>query len=155
MMKRLLALAAFILVVAPPTESHGASDIPEFDPDAPVDLDKYEGNEWPDERDVNAAFESRYEKFDACVAAEKERTGSDVQLAGDAGMAIQLNPAGNRPLGVNATFPGEYDQRKELVRCMRNATGSAPFPKYWGPPLVVKFEFEIDPGTEWVEEEDE
>ena len=154
-MKRIFAVAAFLLVIAPPTESHGAADIPEFDPDAPVDLDKYEGNEWPDEREVAAAFESRYEKFDACVAAEKDRTGFAGQLEGDAGMAIMLNPAGQRPLGVNSTFPNEYEGREELVRCMRNATGSAPFPRYWGPPLVVKFEFEIDPGTEWVDEDED
>jgi hypothetical protein len=153
MFRTLLSALTFALIAATPAISSGTADVPEFDPNAPVNLDKYEGSEWPDENEVTAAFESQYGAFDHCVAAEKERTGKTARLEGEAGMAVLLSPAGKRPMGVNSNVPKKHQRRAELVRCLRNATASAHYPHYDGPPLVVEFEFEIDPGEEWVEEE--
>lgn len=150
--RRLLAQAALAAAFFLPSMAFGGGDVPHFDPAAPVDLDRYEGNQWPDEREVSAAFENQYAAFDSCVAAEKKRTGKSMRLVGDAGLALLLNPAGARPLGVNAEMPTKLERRSKLANCLRNASAEGPYPQYDGPPLVVKFEFELDP--EWVEEEE-
>jgi hypothetical protein len=151
-MQRLATALCLFASLLAPSLSSAQADVPEFDPGAPVDLDKWEGSEWPEEQQVTAAFEHQYPAFDACVATEKERTGKTARLEGEAGMALLLNPEGARPMGVNAVMPNAHERRAELVRCLRNASASGQYPTYDGPPLVVEFEFEIDPGEEWVDE---
>ncbi len=151
-MQRLVTALCFAAALLLPAVSSGSADVPDFDPSAPVDLDKWDGSEWPDETQVTAAFEAQYPAFDSCVAAEKERSGITMKLEGEAGMALKLNPAGARPFGVNAAMPEDHAARTELTRCLRNATAGGQYPAYDGPPLVVRFDFEIDPGEEWVEE---
>lgn len=150
---RLISALVLALATTIPSVSSAGADVPTFDPQTPIDLDRWEGDERPKEEEVFAAFETSYEALDACVAAEKKRTKKD-RLDGDAGMAILLNPEGDTPIGVNANVPTKYQKRRALVRCMRSATASAAYPAYDGPPIVVEFEFEIDPGEVWVEEEE-
>ena len=125
------------------------ANIAEFDPTADVafDLDKY-GVERPDEYAVQQAFFDQFGALDECVWAEKDRRHSEDQLLGDVSMAVKLNPEKSRPFGVNATMPEGYDKAKKLNDCLREAAASAPYPTYDGPPVVVDFEFELDPGYE-------
>ena len=119
--------------------------VPEFDPSASQDLDRYEGSERPDETEVMDRFNQTFEAIDRCVEAERKRTHED-HIDGLAHVDVLLDPEHPHPLGVNANTDGK--KRSKLRGCLRNAVGSAEFPTYHGPPVVVNFEFEIDPGYE-------
>ncbi len=129
------------------------ANIAEFDPNADVslDMDKY-GSERPDEYEVQQAFFAAFDRINECVLAEHERRKSEEQFPGDVSMAVKLNPEAPRPFGVNATLPSGFEEAEQLETCMREAVGDVQFPTYDGPPVVVEFEFELDPGFVWVEE---
>jgi hypothetical protein len=126
------------------------ANVAEFDPNADItlDLDKY-GSDRPDQYQIQQAFFAQFSALDECVWAEKDRRGSEDQLLGDVSMAVKLNPEG-RPFGVNASMPEGYEKSTKLKDCLREAAANADYPKYDGPPVVVDFEFELDPG--YVEE---
>lgn len=150
-------VAATMMVVAcgwKPAEPAGErgrkasmASIASFDPseDIQFDLMAY-GSERPDQYGVEQAFATRYGAFDECVAAEKKRRGSDEQLMGDVSMSIKMNPKATKPFAVNAEMPEGVDSKK-LNDCLRDAAAAATYPKYDGPPCVVKFSFELDPGS--------
>lgn len=121
------------------------ASIASFDPseDIAFDLEAY-GSARPDQYEIEQAFATRYGAFDECVAAEKKRSGKDGQLAGDVSMAIKLNPKSHKPFAVNAELP---EGSKKLNDCLRDAAAAANYPEYDGPPVVVKFSFELDPGS--------
>lgn len=123
------------------------ASIASFDPseDLQFDLMAY-GSERPDQYGVEQAFATRYGAFDECVAAEKQRRGSDDQLAGDVSMSLKMNPKSSKPFAVNAELPAGADGKK-LGDCLREAAAAAEYPQYDGPPVVVKFSFELDPGS--------
>jgi len=73
-------------------------------------------------------------------------------MLGDVVIAVKLNPKSSKPFGVNATMPEKYSSATKLKDCLREAAAAAPYPKWDGPPRVVEFEFELDPGSVWVEE---
>ena len=127
------------------------ANIAEFDPNADIslDMDKY-GSEHPDEYAIQQAFFGQFGAIDECVWAEKDRRGSEAQLQGDVALAVKLNPEQSRPFGVNASMPEGYEKATELTNCLREAAAAAPYPTWDGPPRVVEFEFELDPG--YVEE---
>ena len=129
------------------------ANVASFDPNADVvfDLDKY-GVERPNEYDVQQAFFNQFSALDECVWAEKDRRKNEDQLLGDVAMAVKLNPEDSRPLSVNATMPEGYEKSQKLTDCLREAAAGAPYPVYDGPPVVVDFEFELDPGYVEVEE---
>ncbi|TPV95022.1 MAG: hypothetical protein B7733_12060 [Myxococcales bacterium FL481] len=128
-----------------------AASVPTFEAGKQTnDLDRHDGSEWPDELEIVSAFENQFERFDACVADEKKRRRSAKRLAGEAAVQVLLNPAGHVPLGLNTSMPKPYTKRKQFVACLRTAAAQAPFPAYDGPPLVVDFEFELDPGYDIV-----
>jgi hypothetical protein len=157
MRARVPAVAALTFaLVGMPAVAAAPSTPPDFDPDAPimVDLKKY-GPEQPDPNQLEEAFSKQYGALDACVIAEKERSGKEARLIGDALAAVILNPAGGTPHAVHAKLPDEHKTRAELIKCMRGATASAPFPAYDGPPAIASFEFELDPGYIECEEDDE
>jgi len=145
-----------LALVGMPAVAADSTVPPDFDPDAPimVDLKKY-GKEQPDPSRLEKAFSRQYGALDGCVAAEKERSGEKARLIGDALAAVILNPAGGTPHAVHASLPDKYETRAELIKCMRGATASAPFPSYDGPPVIARFEFELDPGDIECEEDDE
>lgn len=128
----------------------GAEIAPTFDPNAPIVLD-HDGSQMPDEVAVMAAFDTRNAAIDQCVA--KVRRGTRT-VAGSADLEVLLDPDGQRPLGVNAYLSKDAPKRPSLKECLRAETSRAPFPAYDGPPMVVAFSFELDPGT-FEEEEDE
>lgn len=130
-----------------------SAKVASFDPNADtvLDLDRY-GSERPDEYQVQQAFFDRFGALDECVMAEKDRRGSDSQLAGDVQMAIKLNPESAQPFAVNASMPKAFAKNESLTECLREAGASSQFPTYDGPPIVVEFEFELDPGSTWEEE---
>ena len=159
-------LAALAMVVAAaacgwkPAEQAGErgrkasmASIASFDPseDIAFDLEAY-GTARPDQYEIEQAFATRYGAFDECVAAEKKRRGKDDQLGGDVAMAIKLNPKSHKPFAVNAELPDGVSTSKKLGDCMRDAAAAATYPEYDGPPVVVKFNFELDPGSTYVEE---
>lgn len=122
------------------------ASIASFDPDAAVqfDLEAY-GTDRPDQYAIEQAFSTQYGAFDECVASAKKRKKSGKQLPGDVSMAIKLDPKSNKPFAVNAEMPdGVADGR--LKDCLRESAAAAQYPKYDGPPVVVKFNFELDPG---------
>jgi len=128
------------------------ASIASFDPneDIAFDLDAY-GSARPDQYAIEQAFATRYGAFDDCVAAEKKRRHKDEQLPGDVAMAVKLNPKSNKPFAVNASLdPGA--ESKKLNDCLRDAAAAATYPEYDGPPVQVKFSFELDPGSVEVEE---
>jgi hypothetical protein len=129
------------------------ANIAEFDPNADVllDMDSY-GGEIPDEFAIQQAFFNQFEAIGECVFDEKDRRKSEEQMLGDVVIAVKLNPKGSRPFGVNATMPGDYEKATKLKTCLREAAAGAKYPKWDGPPRVVEFEFELDPGSVWVEE---
>jgi hypothetical protein len=129
------------------------ANVAEFDPNADIslDMDKY-GSDRPDEYAVQQAFFAAFDGISVCVEAEHQRRKSDDTFEGDVTMAIKLNPEQPRPFGVNATLPSGFEKSDKLKSCMREAVGTVEFPKYDGPPVVVEFEFELDPGYVWVEE---
>jgi hypothetical protein len=127
------------------------ANIAEFDPNADIslDMDKY-GSETPDEYAIQQAFFGQFGAIDECVWAEKDRRGNEKQLQGDVAIAVKLNPEQSRPFGVNANMPKGFAKSTKLTNCLREAAAGAPYPTYDGPPRVVEFEFELDPG--YVEE---
>lgn len=135
-----------------PTPSPITANIAEFDPNADVVLDMEAGNESPDEFAIQQAFFGQFEQISQCVFDEKDRRKSEDQLPGDVVIAVKLNPAGKQPFGVNATMPDEVADATKLKDCLREAAAGAPYPKWDGQPRVVEFEFELDPGSVWVEE---
>jgi hypothetical protein len=119
-----------------------------FDPNADVvlDLDKF-GSERPDQYEVQQAFFGAFEPIGHCVESEKQRRKSpDVVFDGDVTLAVKLNPSTGRPFGVNAQMPSGFEKADKLSNCLREAAGGVRYPVYDGPPLVVEFEFELDPG---------
>lgn len=130
------------------------ASIASFDPDEAVqfDLEAF-GTDRPDQYGIEQAFATKYGAFDECVAEAKKRKKSDHQLPGDVSMAIKLNPKSNAPFAVNAEMPDGVKDNK-LKDCLREAAAAASYPTYDGPPVVVKFNFELDPGGgEVVEDE--
>lgn len=146
------AIAAFLTtMVAASNVSAAQTTVPEFDPTADVELDMKAGGERPDDYTVLQAFEQQYDAFDKCVM--KAKKGRDGQLPGDVDVEVLLNPRGDKPLGVNAKLPSKVKKNKGLRECLRSAVAQAPYPSYDGVPVVVAFSFELDPGSDWVEEE--
>ena len=124
------------------------ANVADFDPNADVSLDMEGfGSERPDEYAIQQAFFGQFGALDECVWAEHDRRNSEKQLAGDVTMMVKLNPAEHRPFAVNAQMPDGADGDK-LTNCLREAAADAPYPTYDGPPVVVDFEFELDPGFE-------
>jgi hypothetical protein len=146
----LAAVAAFVgsMLVAP-TAHAAKTAVPTFDPNADVVLDMKAGGERPDEFSLTQAFEQQYTSFDQCVADAKKNPNQT--LPGDVDVEILLNPKGHEPLGINAKLPDEVN-KKSLRECLRGAVAAADYPSYDGPPVVVTFSFELDPGTYWEEE---
>ena len=135
-----LSVAFSVLFASP-----AVAAVPEFDPSASQDLDRYGGSERPDESVVMERFNDTFAAIDRCVEAERNRTHED-HIDGLAHVDVLLDPEHPHPLGVNADTDGK--KRAKLKGCLRDAVGSAEFPTYDGPPVVVNFEFEIDPGFE-------
>lgn len=150
----LSALAAGLLTVSFVSPSYAAPKIPEIDHSRPVDLNKYDGGERPDDQEVLDAFSAQMDALAKCVEDAKARAnmGQDDRMEGGALMTIQLNPEGERPLAVSGTLPDKVKKDKRLRECLRVATWKGDYPAYDGPPIEVDFEFELDPGYDWVEE---
>jgi hypothetical protein len=129
------------------------ANVAEFDrtADISLDMDKY-GSERPDEYAVQQAFFAAFDGIGGCVEAEHNRRKTELSdtFDGDVTMSIKLNPEQPRPFGVNATLPEGFEKSDKLKDCMREAVGAVEFPSYNGPPVIVDFEFELDP--EWVDE---
>jgi hypothetical protein len=144
-------LAAFFatLAVASPQMVSATSAVPTFDPNADMSLGEGSGQR-PDEFTLLQAFEQQFGAFDRCVDAAKHE--ADRTLDGNAKMQILLNPAGKRPLGVNAEMPKKHKKKAKLRECLRQAAAQAPFPRYDGPPIVVDFEFQLDAGYTYEED---
>ena len=148
-----VALGIAIGCNAKPAERSGSrgartiskANIATFDPDEDIhfDLNAY-GTSRPDQYAIEQAFAGAYPAMDECVAAEKERRKSDKQLPGDVKMAIKLNPKESRPFAINADL--DRGLGGKLGDCLREAAAAVAYPTYDGPPVVVKFEFELDPG---------
>jgi hypothetical protein len=109
-------------------------------------MDKFGGAERPDQYVIQQAFFNQFAALDECVWAEKDRRGSEDQLLGDVSMAVKLNPESQRPFGVNAQMPKGFEKSGKLKDCLREAAANAGYPTYDGPPVIVDFEFELDPG---------
>ena len=124
------------------------ANIAKFDPNADMVLDINGGTARPDDYAVQEAFFGQFGALDECVWAEKDRRGSEDQLPGDVTISVKLNPEGSTPFGVNADMPERLAKAEKLETCMREAAAGAPYPTYDGPPLIVEFETEIDPGYE-------
>lgn len=140
-----------------------------FDPNADIVL-VGEGGTRPDEYHLTQVFGCQHDLLDRCVDAEKtprqetlvaETTNtetseqglegtrgetSDTTLHGEVEVAVLLNPLGNQPHGVNVLLPPAVRESAELTECVRRVAASAPYPAYNGPPFVVVFVFELDPG---------
>jgi len=143
------ALVAGVIGAASATASAAATTtVPTFDPAADVVMDMDSGGERPDSQRVLEAFSRRYDAIDACVVDSRGK--SDKQLGGEAHVAVLLNPKGATPLGVNADLPAPIIKDRRLRECLRAAAAGAEFPSYDGPPIVVEFDFELDPGYEEV-----
>jgi hypothetical protein len=127
------------------------TSVPTFDPNADVVMDMDAGPERPDGHTITEAFSRQYDAIDACVVDSKG--GNDRTLDGEAHVEVLLNPKGATPLGVNTELPGRSKKDRELVECLRAAVATADYPSYDGPPVVVEFDFELDPGTEEVPED--
>lgn len=140
------AVAAFVASLAATPAMAADSGVPEFDPNAEQVIDPRSGGERPDEAQLLDAFQHQFDAFDACVAQAKRTR--DEHLPGDVDVAVLLDPGGKSPLGVNATLPERVHHRKPLKECLRSAVASAAYPAYDGPPVVVEFSFELDPGLE-------
>lgn len=148
-----LFVAAAIGCNAKPAERAGErgrtiskANVATFDPDEDInfDLNAY-GTARPDQYAIEQAFNGAFGGFDLCVADEKERAKSDDQLPGDLKLAIKLNPKESRPFAVNAELVGGKMGDK-LNDCVREAAAGVAYPTYDGPPVVVNFELELDPG---------
>jgi hypothetical protein len=134
--------------------------IAEFDPNAVMELNMGDGGggggQRPDEYQMELAFNQSFGAIDECVVAAKDKLGmkADGQLKGDLDIAVKLNPAKSRPLGVNAKLPQRYAKNELLSECLREAVASVPFPTYDGPPIVVEFSTQLDAGTVYEEDDD-
>ena len=128
------------------------ASIATFDPDEAIafDLDAF-GTDRPDQYAIEQAFAAAYPAMDRCVEDERKRRGKEEQLPGDVAMAIKLNPKAARPFAINASIADGLS--KKLGDCLRDAAAAVKYPTYDGPPTVVKFEFELDPGFVPAEEE--
>lgn len=144
------AVAAFLGVFLAGSTANAAAAVPSFDPNADVNLDMSAGGERPDDNEVLEVFQSQFDALDQCV--EKSRGSKAKALEGDVHVEVLLNPKGHRPLGVNAQMPAKTSKNKGLRECLRSAVASAAYPAYDGVPVVVEFDFELDPGFEYVEE---
>jgi hypothetical protein len=148
------AVAAFVAAMLGSTAASAAASatVPEFDPNADVVIDMNGGGERPQDFQVMEAFEQQFGEFDQCIARAKQ--GKETQLDGDVDVQVLLDPKGDRPLGINAALPGKTGKDKGLRECLRSAVAAARFPSYNGPPIVVEFNFQLDPGYEEVQEQD-
>lgn len=144
------AVAAFLGVFLAGSTANAAAAVPSFDPNADVNLDMSAGGERPDDSEVLEVFQSQFDAFDQCV--ETARGGKTRALEGDVHVEVLLNPKGERPLGVNAQLPAKTSKNRGLRDCLRSAVAEAAYPSYDGVPVVVEFDFELDPGFEYVEE---
>jgi hypothetical protein len=144
------AVVAGVIGAASGTASAAATTtVPTFDPQQDVVMDMDSGSERPDQQVVLEAFSRRYDAIDACVV--DSRSGkSRKQIEGEAHVAVLLNPKGATPLGVNADLPESAHKDRGLRECLRAAAAGAEYPSYDGPPIVVEFDFELDPGYEEV-----
>ena len=150
---RLVALlVAGVLGGAAGTANAAANTtVPTFDPDGDVVMNMDAGSERPDQQRITEAFSRQYDAIDACVVdskGDKDRT-----LEGEAHVSVLLNPKGATPLGVNTELPGGSKKDRQLRECLRSAVATADYPSYDGPPVVVEFAFELDPGFEEVPDE--
>ena len=148
------AVAAFVAAMLGSSAASAAAKatVPEFDPTADRVIDMNGGSERPEDYQVLEAFEQQYSQLDQCVM--KAKRGKDKQLQGDVDVQVLLDPKGERPLGINATLPGKSAKNRGLRECLRSAIAAAHYPKYDGPPVVVEFNFQLDPGYEEVQEQD-
>ena len=144
-----------VKVVGTSTADAVTANVAEFDPNAAIslDMDKY-GGERPDDYEIQQAFFGAFDGIGTCVEAERQRrkTPDDEVLPGDVSVAVKLNPEKSRPFGVNATLPEGFESATKLKDCMREEVAKVKYPTYDGVPVVVEFEFELDPGSVWVEE---
>lgn len=150
-------LTAGLITLSSAGSALAAPTIPEIDRSKPVNLNKYPGGERPDDQEVLDAFSGQLDALARCVEVAKSRAnmGDDDRLEGGAVMTILLNPEGKQPLAVSAQVPDEVKKLKQFKRfrqCLRVATWKGDYPSYDGPPIEVDFEFELDPGYDWVEE---
>ena len=144
------AIAAFVgSMLMSPEAMAAKTSVPTFDANADVVMDMKAGGERPDEFQLTSVFEQQYSSFDECVADAKKNPNKT--LPGDVDVEILLNPKGHQPLGINATLPDSVN-KGSLRECLRGAVAAADYPSYDGPPVVVTFSFELDPGTYWEEE---
>jgi hypothetical protein len=134
------------------------ASIQAFDPNADIGFEfgdgGGEGGETPDDYDIRRAVDEKLSDMDQCVLDYKTRKGmkADKQLDGDVSLSVKLNPKHSRPLGINASISGKHDKDDPLKTCIKEAIDRAAFPTYNGMPRIVDFTFELDPGSEWVEE---
>lgn len=141
----LAAMVAGLIGLASSTVSANTT-VPTFDPNESTVMDMDAGGERPDKQQVLDAFSRQYDAIDQCVMTTKPKT--DGELEGDAHVAVLLNPKGATPLGVNAELPEQVKKNGKLKECLRTAVARADYPSYDGPPIVVEFDFELDPGFE-------
>jgi len=139
---RAVKVLAVLVASLAPLAANAADSVPSFDPSADMSLDGYEGGERPDEQIVQTAFEETFAEIDVCV----EKARKSKRLPGDAHLSVLLDPKGEKPLGVNAELAKPLTKNKKLNDCLRGAAAHAHYPSYDGPPVVVDFEFELDPG---------
>jgi len=134
------------------------ASIQAFDPNADIGFEfgdgGGEGGETPDDFTVRETLNGSLGGVDQCVADYKARKGMkpEKQLDGNVALAVKLNPKSPRPLGINASITSKHDKDESLKTCIKETIDNAPFPTYNGMPRIVDFEFELDPGSEWVEE---
>jgi hypothetical protein len=133
------------------------ASIQAFDPNADIGFEfgdgGGEGGETPDDFSVREAVNQQLGGMDQCVADYKARKGmkAEKQLEGDVALAVKLNPHAPPPLGINVKIAGSHGKDEALKTCIKETIDQAPFPTYKGMPRIVDFEFELDPGSEWVE----
>jgi len=146
--QRLLAALVAGLIGAASMTASANTTVPTFDPSADTEIDMEAGPERPDKQEVLDAFSQQYDAIDQCVVSSKPKMNST--LEGDVQVAVLLNPKGDTPLGVNAELPDNVKKNGKLRECLRTAVAKADYPSYDGPPIVVEFDFELDPGYEEV-----
>ncbi len=148
--RRLLAalVAGVVGVISGNAEAANRTAVPTFDPNGDVELDMDAGGERPDQQRVLEALSRQYDEIDACVVDAKSSPRKT--MGGEAHVSVLLNPQGETPLGINADLPKPVAKDRELRECLRAAVATAPYPSYDGPPIVVEFDFELDPGFEEV-----
>lgn len=151
--QRLVALLVAGVIGGASADASAAATttVPTFDPNGDIVMDMEAGPEVPNSHAVKEVFSRQYDAIDACVVESKGN--SDRTIEGEAHVEVLLNPKGATPLGVNTVVPGKSKKDRELVECLRAAVATADYPSYDGPPVVVEFDFELDPGFEEVPEE--